>query len=839
LLLLLTIMADQKDANRWLDETESKHPVLLQSSRKTRFRDVVHRYQSFQKVLKAIAPSDGGRDQNTAKKAAHKLNDNVDKRDTVPTVTEIPEDVDNLSAFLHAVTILGCCETVETLLHNKTAGIDVDGTDDDGITALHLATLQGNYKNVKVLLDAGAKVKTDVKDVTPLHVAAASVEPDPEIVKLLIQKTKDQNTENGVRELVNKQTKEGGMTALHIAAGNNDVSFEFIEALKSTDFTIKDNKHETAFHVAAKADNPDAIVAMLNVFTPAEKAWKMEDIECGDTDEGTLLEICAKRGNAKAVAVLIKYGADISEKVLFQLIDESVNNPTATDKLISVYHTITENCVLWDWLKQKHEERCQNHYPSKGTKTYKQKQREIMLKLITESVSENVLEHAIRTGAKAFLRELVNTPNVLKLTPEIENVVTYNITNFLTLREKRRWLQFRFVRRRTATVRPEIESQTPDTTARPTRSYLDQITDSSTGDLWIDTDILQEEPFLTVTHPVCALVKLVNVVLTLIQLCYMICFSIYHMPTYCSLNEVFEIHVKDFNVSVQCKSSGFVIDAEFISSHRPHWLWLAWAVVTYVPFAFFILKRMNLSSYFISPNFPFLISVIVWFSLSSSSSDFNAYLTSTSFVHLFGWLYTLSLFICTSKKLCVFLFLVKEIIVKDIIFSFGVVFVFLLLSFSSAIHVLRNSALRGEKTYADTVYNLFASALTTGNFIDETYEDTSHDNKDSFHLTQLRITFAMYLCCATIVLLNILISMMNNRYNEAVRKAKNVWQFYMVSTGIHFMRWLPVSIPFSLVNISIDGTIEEKDELLYLKLPLKQKSDENMTLKIGPTCKIY
>jgi len=76
--------------------------------------------------------------------------------------------------------------------------------------------------------------------------------------------------------------------------------------------------------------------------------------------------------------------------------------------------------------------------------------------------------------------------------------------------------------------------------------------------------------------------------------------------------------------------------------------------------------------------------------------------------------------------------------------------------YSSAVHVLRDSALRGEKTYSGTVYNLLASALTTGHFIKDTLKDSTHNVHGSL-LIQLRVTFAMFLCSATIMLLNILI----------------------------------------------------------------------------------
>ena len=72
---------------------------------------------------------------------------------------------------------------------------------------------------------------------------------------------------------------------------------------------MNNSNGETAFHVAARSENPDIIVYMLKVFNPAKKGWEMKDI---DSDKGpTLLEICASRGNADAVDLLIICTAQI------------------------------------------------------------------------------------------------------------------------------------------------------------------------------------------------------------------------------------------------------------------------------------------------------------------------------------------------------------------------------------------------------------------------------------------------------------------------------------------------------------------------------------------------
>jgi len=98
----------------------------------------------------------------------------------------------------------------------------------------------------------------------------------------------------------------------------------------------------------------------------------------------------------------------------------------------------------------------------------------------------------------------------------------------------------------------------------------------------------------------------------------------------------------------------------------------------------------------------FFILVSVWI---YSNYDGNAvlFLSCTTLMHLFGWLVTLSLCIYTSENLFTFYFLVKEIILSPSLLSSCVISVFVIVSFSSAIHVLRIPSYAGNATYADTI----------------------------------------------------------------------------------------------------------------------------------------
>ena len=758
---------------KWLQKAKQTFPTPVRDGRLDRFVAAVELNPAFQSIYKAVA--------NGTKQQANQLHEvSVHGGPTAYSYTdESTQVVQPDLELLFEAAKMGCFATIMESLRHR-----VNQPAQGGITALHVAVEYGNYEDVQLLLQVGAEVRADSKGVTPLHVAAASCYPNPEIAKLLVEHMKSRHESINVKipETSNNESTRGN-TALHFAADNDHISREFIETLADIDPTIKNTRGETAFHVAATVENPDVIVWMLEVFIPGNYWYKMQMI-----DSKSLMEMFAKRGDAKTVALLIKHGADISEEVLFQLIDESVKNPTKTDKLIDVYRTITENCVLWDWLKKtctgsgRHE--C---YPLWGTEQqayiYRDKQREIMLGLLTKPSTEyddkNVIEHAILIGDKVFLNEIVNTPHVFKFATK-GNEMDYDITRFLHSQRK---ISKKICHWRSAKVEPKGQIPVKLT------PYLKLITQNEK--LWENTDILQLEPFYALTRSMCVFVfvQLLYFAMGLVQMVHMILFSVMYMRSYCSLNNQL-----NSNFSAKCNSS--IIPPDPYVVNVPDIYRAANVLMLLLPTAIFFTKILFIWHLPKNASFRELLDVYAtvpylfppflwgWFFSTFEAQQFN--LSLTSVVFLLGWLLTLSFFIYAFENASIFLFLVKDIIVKDILFSFGVVIIFVLVSFASAIHLLRTKALIGERFFFDTLYNVFASALTTGDFMDETSLESA-DDMNRIHL--LRALFAIYLCCATIILLNILISMMNNRYEEARKKAKNIWTFHAVRSWICVCIW--------------------------------------------------
>jgi len=802
-------MAASQDppSTTWLQRAKQKYERYVRGGRLDRFVRAVASNPAFEYIASFFAGQPSDRANETTETATS------DK----PTSAATKLSQKDQAELLFNAASTGCCKTLKKFFQKSV--IDANLTDEDGVTALHVVADNSSYEDVKFLLKYGAQIKADKRGLTPLHIAASTAEPNPEIAKLLVEQVKrNRPKEESVLEISNAKSTTNS-TALHYAAYNENMSRKFIQALGSKwsnlDPSVKNNEDKTPFHIAAEAENPDIIVSMLEVFSPAKSGWIMEGIEM--TAGPTLLEICAKKGNAEAVTLLIKYGAKMSENVFFYLIDESANNPTKTKKLIGVYRTLTKNCVLWQWLTDDSNKLIASklHYPRCVTdpEAYAAKKREIMLKLLTKSNERyrdrNVLEHAIAKGERVFLNEIINTTDVFMMTdyvprdmkpdhshPEasksVKYDVTYDITDFLNLPSCSGSFFQTISRRRTAFVEPQDEN------SPPLRSYLHLITRKRHK--WENTDILQLEPFRTITQPMCRLVQFIYFLIAVIQLIHMTVFSISFMPSYCSLKQQLNA-----DLSAECNSSAvppepFEVN---VSTFFAMWnfLWLPWPTAICVGTAInrFPHRKWSQRAYgCFSARLVFAPLLWVWYFTTFIRNEL--YLSLTSLVHLFGWLVTLSFFISSLENASIFSFLLTEIIVKDIASSFGIVFVFVVISFSSAIHLLRESALLGQSNYFDTMYNVFAAALTTGDFMSETLEKPA-DVVARYHL--LQAVFAIYLCCATIILLNILITMMNYRYEEARKKAQNIWRFQTVHSWIQlclFFRFTLNNMLYSLTG---------------------------------------
>ncbi|KAH9961432.1 ankyrin repeat-containing domain protein [Lactifluus volemus] len=171
----------------------------------------------------------------------------------------------------------------------------VTDCDDDGITALHWAALNGKADTCRYLLDQGSEVNAVGGELlfTPLHYAARNGFED--IVHLLVQR--DANP-----RLVDAQ----GFTSLHSVTHSSSF-WGLLYIVCQLDPIIDEGDHrgKTALHWAVYQGDPIATQILLNFGA---------DPNAVDHDGLTSLHWAAFNGNESCIVQLLKGGADIQMK---------------------------------------------------------------------------------------------------------------------------------------------------------------------------------------------------------------------------------------------------------------------------------------------------------------------------------------------------------------------------------------------------------------------------------------------------------------------------------------------------------------------------------------------
>jgi len=778
-------------------------------------------------------------------------------------------------------------------------------------TPLHNAARYENVDGVKRLLAAGKRMQINPSGYTPLHFASMAINPKPEIAKLLI------NPDNGKR-LLNIQTTDkcGRNTALHIAAANVKVTEEFIQQFKDANPLLLNSNSDTPFHVAAKSSNLKAIIYMLNTFEPTNNEWDVDEVDykgqnedqgmdennllniCArlanastendekchhrsnrlDVNEAeqpqdTLIKICARAGNAEAVELLIKHGADISQGVLHEIVIESVRNPEKINDLLRVYQSVVDNAVTWRNLEEDSK-----FLTVEGSDDYAERFRKTMIWLLTtpndDYGGEDVLQCALTYGASRMFWSIINTKSVFRIdgkeasrfvNDENEskdvcntNWTVFDVTNFTTenmlksnpsdsdsSRQQRPGGQQTMGKpanqKLSGTKVPVSEGtalcsrSAQDEHSQPEPSYHDEQNNLrntpkhernfdvirvlqkpyldrllSEFHLWKSSNVLSTQPFNELTRPYIKFVQRFYFVLGLLQLIFMITFTVYWMPTTCSLALM-------FNVSTIGCSSYNTEDARLSSfSQQRSWIamfWLIWPLILFAENAFItyhyikqsrtahtgkylktVLNSKDQSLSFLSklatsllknPGLRvFCVMMLVWLYVYFWTDSHELYVDVTSMVFLFGWITNLSFFGAVSKNVSISKAVVDKIIIKDIS-SFMLFFGFNVVGFSFAMHTIRTSACMANQNVSlhDTFFAVLSSAFGIGDFFDAASTDpvcmASRRTQTLFEFVYLG-----YVCTTMIVLLNILIAMINSRYEKAKRKAENIWRFETLSTMI-------------------------------------------------------
>ena len=188
---------------------------------------------------------------------------------------------------IFAASEVGDVESVKKLL----AGVDVNGKNKGGYTALHLASKKGHVEVAKVLLEAKAAVAAASKSgKTALHYVA-NYKGKLDLAKLLLDAAADPN-------VLDKRKK----TPLDYAVSRkNDALVELLLAKGAR--TGKELRAETDIHYAAANGYADAVKRFIE---------NGGDVNAGDKGGYTALQYAAYNGYIEVVRVLVENKADVN-----------------------------------------------------------------------------------------------------------------------------------------------------------------------------------------------------------------------------------------------------------------------------------------------------------------------------------------------------------------------------------------------------------------------------------------------------------------------------------------------------------------------------------------------
>jgi len=656
----------------------------------------------------------------------------------------------------------------------------------------------------------------------------------------------------------------------------------FIKAFRNAKSLLVNSQNETAYHVAAKSSNQEAIIYLLNTFSPTNNEWDVDEVDKANIDQGQevneykskrpkedkVLNICARNGNAKAVALLIKHGADISQGVLHEIVLESVRDSEKIEKLIDVYQSIVDNAVTWYCLEKKTE-----LLKIRGSNDYMEHFRKIMIWLLTKRVKEyggengnNVIECALQHGASALFWKIINTKSVFRTDGKdtIKWWVEKNGNDTEDSNKKDRcWTVFdvtHFMNEtfqtpstsngchknaicgcisestpltsgnsafhdkqdghtgEGATERNKVQNEAvskcsiDDLPASPEHDYLTHLLFAFDG--WKNSNILSTQPLKELTQPYIKMLQRLCFILGMIHLIYMICFTTFRMPTTCSLAQMFNISKISLLCNNNSSSSRNIIHSirvvlSTFSHHHP-WtavLWLIWPLMLTAETVFIIFHYIKQGSQasekqkqklvfkskdlypslrrkFVGPLLhlflpaTFCITVFLWLCAYLLTESHVYYVEVTGMVFLFGWLASLHFLGMVSRKFSIFILVVSKIVSKDIP-SFMLFFGFTVLAFSFAMHTLRMSACSPNEFMDETFFSVLSSAFGIGDFFEGAMTDSICTDATTLYLFE--IIYFLYVCATMIILLNVLIAMMNHRYEKAKPRAENIWRFHMLS----------------------------------------------------------
>jgi hypothetical protein len=183
----------------------------------------------------------------------------------------------------------------------------------------------------------------------------------------------------------------------------------------------------------------------------------------------------------------------------------------------------------------------------------------------------------------------------------------------------------------------------------------------------------------------------------------------------------------------------------------------------------------------------FSLSTIIWYVIYLYSDNIRAYLVFLAAVFIIGWTYTTSL-VKMWRQFAILIYAVKLIIWRDIT-RFILIYVCVLLGFSLAFYAMAQAEIAQGSSYDSkiyTIYMTFCLMLGLGPIFDDlTVEHYTHEDVEVL----VKIILMVYVSISTVILLNLLIAMMNDTYQEIMRDSIKVVAYDELCT-LSFILWV-------------------------------------------------
>jgi ankyrin repeat protein len=160
-------------------------------------------------------------------------------------------------------------------------GVDIDGAQGDGSTALHWAAFNDDLETTKALLAAGANVRVTTREggITPLFMACTNG--NPAIIEALLKAGADVNA-----------VKPNGTTALMLAAASGSAPAVKMLLDRGAKVNVKESVHGQTALMFAAALNRDAVIDVLltkgadpNIATSVKKMERVRFDQDGNVVE--------------------------------------------------------------------------------------------------------------------------------------------------------------------------------------------------------------------------------------------------------------------------------------------------------------------------------------------------------------------------------------------------------------------------------------------------------------------------------------------------------------------------------------------------------------------------